>query len=197
VTKKPRRANLSRARRPARTNPEDVDWHRRVTDLWFGTGIGFAHDESCSIDDTAGKLSDKYAEQRGLALGRWNPKRHVLRKLTLDLICNAFPAVHPPPPGLVRLMKHALDLPQSHQVGNWTYLAGHRDDRGDADHEMRDAARRIDVKYFYTHDEKLMPIRELARRVKEKMNRPVDRKSLRDWRTEWLPWLLSRQGGGK
>src|SRR5260370_22837579 len=89
------------------------NWHTWVTGNWSEVG-GSQH----SVQETADKLTASYIEQRGAV------PRHVLRKLTLDLLCASFPKGYPPPAALVRLMKCALELPESHEVGSWPTIAG-------------------------------------------------------------------------
>ena len=113
--------------------------------------------------------------------------RHVLRKMTLDLVCASFPENHPPPDAIVELLRRALDLPKDHEIGGWPLTAGTRDDRGGVDHEMWATAMQFDHEYRIEHDE-CMPLRELARRVKERLGREPDRKSLRRWREQPDYW---------
>jgi hypothetical protein len=135
------------------------------------------------VEETAGKLTAVYAEQGGKPLGEWRVPRYVLRKLTLDLMCASFPEGHPPPAALVRLMKYALELPESHEVGSWPVIAGKHDDRGEPDHEMRTLAMHMDQHYLRAQGY-FMPLRELARRVEKELHRKPDRTRLRQWRRE-------------
>jgi hypothetical protein len=170
------------------------NWHRSVMQFWAEVWPNLG-----SVEERAARLAAVYAAQRGKPLNSWKVKRHVLRKLALDLICASFPEGHPPPAALILLMKRALDLPESHEVGGWPIVAGTHDDRGDPDHEVRNTAMLIDWKYLEEHD-KWLPLRKLAKLVQETLHREPDRKSLRRWRCEkdycgglWLP----PSGGGK
>jgi hypothetical protein len=157
---------------------EERDWLIWVTQFWGEIGCS----PQSSLDERSGKLAALYAEQRNKPLNEWRVKRHVLRKLTLDVMCASFPEMAPPA-ALVRLMKHALELPESHVVYGWPALSGMRDDRGDPDHEMRITALLIDRHNLLRHGD-YIPLRELARLVKENLGREPDRKSLRRWRSE-------------
>jgi hypothetical protein len=159
-------------------------WHKSVTGAW--TWIAAPRG---TVEERTARLADIYAEQRGKPLGQWRPRRHVLRKLALDLMCANFPDGHPPPDALVTLMQRALDLPEKHVVGAWPLEAGTWDDRGDPDYEARVAAMELDLRYIEDNAGKHMPLRELQRRLKGKLGREFDRKSLRQWRNEEEYWL--------
>jgi hypothetical protein len=162
-----------------RLREKQRNWHTWATQNW--EKVDWSHHGP--VEETADKLAAIYAEQRGKPLGEWRVPRHLLRKLTLDLVCASFPDGHPPPAELVRLMKHALELPESHEVGSWPFIAGRHDDRGEPDHEMRLLAMRIDQGYLMDHGD-FMPLRTLARRVEKELHRKLDRKVLRQWRRE-------------
>jgi hypothetical protein len=166
------------------------NWHTWVTQYW--DEVGWSHHGS--VEDTANALAAIYAEERNKPLSQWRERRHVLRKLTLDLMCAHFPEGHPPPAALVRLMKYALELPESHEVGSWPVTAGRHDDRGDPDHEMRTLAKRIDQRYLGEYGN-FMGLRTLARLVEKQLHRKPDRTRLRQWRLE--AGLKTPQNGGK
>jgi hypothetical protein len=86
-------------------------------------------------------------------------------------------------------MRRALDLPEEHVVGAWPLFAGTWDDRGDPDHEARSAAMQIDLEYIEEHAGHHMPLRELHRRLRDKLGRETDRKTLRAWRKQGAYWL--------
>jgi hypothetical protein len=139
---------------------------------------------------TAAEIAAAFAANRGKQLNTWAPKKHVLRKMALDVMIESFPENHPPSQELVLMMRHALGLPDSHQVGGWGAVAGHHDDRGNVDHEARNEAEMIDHDHLLEADA-YMPLRELERRVKKKLGRCPDRKTLRTWRTApgyWPTW---------
>ena len=73
------------------------NWHTWVTQYW--DEVGWSHHGS--VEDTANALAAIYAEERNKPLSQWRERRHVLRKLTLDLMCAHFPEGHPPPAALV------------------------------------------------------------------------------------------------
>lgn len=158
------------------------NWHKSVTQFWAEVT-----DPHGSVEEMAERLATIYAEERGKALNRWRVKRHVLRKLTLDVVCASFPAGTPPPDAIVQLLKRALDLPESHQIGAWPVDAGKWDDRGDPDHEARNTAMLLDWEYIEEHND-YMPLRMLQKRVKDKLGREPDRKSLRSWRAKVDYW---------
>jgi hypothetical protein len=155
------------------------NWHIWATENW--NKVGWSHNGS--VDETAEKLTAVYAEQDDKPLSEWRVPRHVLRKLALDLMCASFPERQPPPAALVQLMKHALELPESHEVGSWPLIAGTHDDRGSPDHEMRTMAMSMDEFYFKKHGA-FMPLRELARGLEIELHRKPDRTRLRQWRRE-------------
>ena len=149
-----------------------------------------------TAEEMAAKLAAVYDAQRSQPPSRWPIKQHVLRKLTLDLVCASYPEGHPPPSAIVELLRRALDLPESHEVGTWPLIAGLRDDRGGTDHEMRAAAQLIDEEHLVEHDE-YMPVYRLAQLVEGKLGRKPDRKSLRKWRDEpdyWPIWKRRPSG---
>src|ERR1700683_33266 len=79
------------------------DAHRYTTQFW---------DEVIhicgSVEERAEALLTLYAAQRRKPAGLWGVKRHVLRALTLDLVCASFPEGHPPPRQIVQLLQVAL-----------------------------------------------------------------------------------------
>jgi hypothetical protein len=160
------------------------NWHTWVTQFWSEV-----HQPHGTVEEQTARLAAIYAEQRGKPLNRWRPKRHVLRKLALDLMCANFPEGRPPPEALVTLMRRALDLPEDHEVCSWPVAAGAWDDRGDPDHKARSAAMQIDLEYIENHAGQHMPLRELQRRLKAELGRKLDRKSLRRWRKNEAYWL--------
>jgi hypothetical protein len=160
------------------------NWHTWVTQFWSEV-----HQPHGTVEEQTARLAAIYAEQKGKPLSAWHPPRHMLRKLALDLMCANFPEGHPPPDALVALMRRALDLPEEHVVGAWPLFAGTWDDRGDPDHEARSAAMQIDLEYIEEHAGHHMPLRELHRRLRDKLGRETDRKTLRAWRKQGAYWL--------
>ena len=115
----------------------------------------------------AEKLIETFDLQKDIAPGLKKVKDHILRKLTLDLICASFPEGHPPPNELVSLLKRALGLPESHKVGGWLVTHGMRDYRaGGIDHEARQTAWQLNSDYYMKHC-KPMPIKTLAALVEK------------------------------
>ena len=136
----------------------------------------------------AAKLAAIYDEQR--RNDKWLVKQHVLRKMTLDLVCEAFPPGHPPPDAILDLLRRALELPDDHEVGDWPLTAGLRDDRGGVDHEARDAAMLLDNAYRLKpeHDGKEMTARACARLVEKELGRKCSHVSINRWRKEPGYW---------
>lgn len=172
----------------------ELNWHTWVTQHWdeITNPIG-------SVEEKAKRLATIYAEQRGKPLNSWRVKRHVLRKLTLDLVCASFPDGNPPSETIIKLLKLALELPDTHEVGGWPVTAGIWDDRGEPDHEARNTAMLLDLEYIEVHDD-YMPLRTLQRGVKAKLGRVPDRKTLRRWRSSQVYWgnhWSPPKGGGK
>ena len=125
--------------------------------------------------------------------------RHVLRKLLLDLVVDITPLDKPVPTTLITLLQDELGLPKNHEVGSWPLFAGMHDDRGKPDHEARTCAALIDLDYIETTGTH-MPLRMLVRKVKDKLGRAPDRKSLRSWRALSAYWddrWVPPAGGGK
>jgi hypothetical protein len=173
------------AERDALEREIEHDWHTWVTQFW-GSEVGGPRG---TVEEQTAKLAAIFGEQRGKPLGAWHPKRHVLRKLALDIMCANFPDGCPPSQALVTLMRRALDLPDDHDVGGWPMTAGTWDDRGDPDHEARSTAMELDWEYIEAHAGHHMPLRELQRSVKKNLGREPDRKSLRKWREQNAYWL--------
>jgi hypothetical protein len=111
----------------------------------------------------------------------------VWRKLLLDLVVDITPLDRPVPNTLIALLQDALGLPENHNVGGWPLSAAMNDDRGKPDHEARECASLIDRTYIEAHLTD-MPLRELQRRVKDKLGRTPDRTSLREWRKMRAYW---------
>jgi hypothetical protein len=128
---------------------------------------------------------------------------HVWPKLLLDLVVDLIPPLEPLPKTLIALLQDELGLPKNHEVGFWPTTAGMRDDRGGRDHEARNCASDIDLNHLdplLTHkdktirsDAKPMPLNELQRKVKAKLGRAPDRKTLREWRENLDYWNLTQR----
>jgi hypothetical protein len=131
------------------------------------------------------RLTKLFAAQRGKPMGRWSPKRHVLRAMALDVMCASFPDNLPPSPELIDLMRVALGLPDGHRVG--AEPESLKDGRGKPDNAAREKAFAADRAYLRTHG-KLMPVAALAREVKK------DRHSVSEWRAS-DDWAALRAGG--
>lgn len=130
-----------------------------------------------TVDSVAQRLSEEFTRQKKVKLGKWEPKRHVLRAQALDVMCVSFPVGSPPSPALIKLMTLALGLPSDHVVGSWPIDAGTRDGRGGAKHEQRQRARKLDTDNIRKTG-KPMSGRALAAKVK------VAEKTVREWRKE-------------
>jgi len=127
---------------------------------------------------------------------------HVWPKLLLDLVRDLTPPLEPQPKTLISLRQDALGLPKNHKVGSWPMTAGMRGDRGGRDHEARNCASDIDLNHLdplLTHKDKTirsnaepMPLHMLQRKVKAKLGRAPDRKTLREWRENLDYWNLTQ-----
>lgn len=145
-------------------------------------------------------VEEKAAELAALkARRRHKLPSHVWRRLLLDLVVDLTPLDKPVPEKLIALLRDELDLPANHEVGDWPLKAGMHDDRGKPDHEARECAALIDLEYIEVHATH-MPLRMLVRKLKVKLGRAPDRKSLRTWRARsdyWGNRWSPPTGGGK
>lgn len=159
---------------------DDIEYEhsRDELELWE-----LVTDISGSVQQRRQKIIELFDQYHGQPLGAWKVKRHILRRLTLDLVRASLP-LGTVPPHLIQLLIRALDLPRDHSVSDWPLLVGAEDERGKTRRrEERDYAQMLDFA-FWEKQGKWMPLRQLERSLAEKLDRRVDRKSLRAWRNQ-------------